>query len=689
MADLDRVLRPSSVALVGVTDHAVMAQTVRSVLDTDVRVHLVNPKHPEVFGRPTVPSLSAVGEPVDAVVSFLAAARTVELAEEAAGLDVGGLIVVAGGFSELGDQGGDLQRRLAAAAAEGGMAVVGPNGVGYIDVHRNLELTFLPRFGRRPGGVSVVAHSGALLEAFAAAAHRPGGAGLAKLVSAGNEAVTDVADYVAFLADDADTRVIVLGIEKVRRPKAFVAAVLRAHANGKPVVAMKLGRSERSRELARSHTGTVTQDSWIYDVAFRQLGIATAADVDELVDRVQILEQLPSERWSAVRGLAVLTGTGGFASLSADLAIEESVSVPEVPSLSEWVGTVVPGARVANPLDATGFILGDDSIWDAVVERYLATPELDSWVFLSQFAAWDTRSRRFSDRFAAMAKATEGPVLVSPLAGLAADWVDEYRTDHGVAVGNGLRGTLRGLHAMGAFVRRGDDWGARIAEPVPPRPEPADWVTADGAEILRFDTAMGLLVDAGLTVAPFTVVEDGDPVVWPDGPGPFVVKLADLPHRTEHGAVRLGVAAADLGAAVDDLRTLAHQHGFPARVAIQEQVAGHGEAFLGLQARSELGPAVAFGLGGVFVEVLQRVSGCLAPATTADARRVVEEFADLGVLDGVRGRPPWDRDAVAALIVAAGDLVAAVAGWSGSIDLNPIIVSERGLTVVDVAWFRA
>jgi acetate---CoA ligase (ADP-forming) len=688
---LRRLLRPESVAVVGASESTVASQTVASIVDRDVESFFVNPKRDTVFGRPAHRSLSDIGRSIDAVLSLLPADRTVELAEEAADLDVGGLVLVASGFAEMGDGGAELQRRLAAAADRGGMPVVGPNGVGYIDATRGIELTFLPRFERRVGGVSIVAHSGAMLEAFASCAHRSGGLGLNLLVSAGNEAVTDIADYLDYLVDDPATRIIALGLEKIRRPREFFAAALRARQAGKPVVAMKLGRTARSQAMARSHTGTITGDSWVYEVAFRQAGILRAADVDDLVDRLQFLDQVPNERWSAVRGLAVLTGTGGFASLAADLAPEEGVEVPDVERLSRWIGEVVPGATIANPLDSTGFVVQRPEIWDQVLEVYADAPEFDAFIYLSQFAEWDLRSRRFSDRFATAAARTDKPFFVSPLAGHAARWVDEYRSEHSIGVGNGLRGSLRGLQTMAAFVRGRSDAAVQDPTSAPAVDEPNDgWLESEGATILGFGTAMGLLQAAGVAVAPFELYDGrADRARPPAFRGPYVAKLADVAHRTEHGAVLVELEIDELPAAIGTLRAIAARHGLPDTVAVQRMVHGHGEVFVGLVGRSELGPLVVFGLGGIYVEAMRNVAGRLAPLSEHDARELLDELDSTGVLSGLRGGPAWERVRLEQLLVGMGRLVAGGHSWIGEMDINPLIVTDDGPVAVDAVCFRA
>jgi acyl-CoA synthetase (NDP forming) len=684
------MLRPRSVAVVGASDTAVAARTVSSIVDLDVETFLVNPKYPSVFGQPTVESLAGIGRPVDVVFSLLSAAGTARVAEEAADNGAGGLVVVAAGFAEVGAEGAELQARLSAAAARAGFPVIGPNGVGFIDVVRNLELTSLPRFERRPGGVSVAAHSGALLEAFAACAWRSGGVGMNLMISAGNEAVTDMADYLDYLASDDQTRIIVLALEKIRRPDAFFAAARKARLAGKPVIALKMGRTKRSQAMAHSHTGTIIGDSWVYEVAFRQAGIAVAADVDELVDRVQFLEQLPPEKWCAVRGLAVLTGTGGFASLAADLSIEEHVDVPVVERLDAWIGDVVPGAEVANPLDATGFVVVRPEIWEQVIDTYAAAPEFDSYIYLSQFAPWDLRSRRFSDFFTAAAERTAKPCFVSPLAGHAAEWVDEYRSKQGVAVGNGLRGSFRALNTMAAYVRGRRDAAVQPPGSIPATSRPqSGWIDVQGERMLTFAAGMELLASAGIEVAPYHLLDGDSSELGPPFPAPYVVKLADVAHRSELGAVLRDVASEDLAASVSLLRAQAQRMGLPATVVVQPQIMGHGEAFIGLTGQSELGPLVAFGLGGIFVEVLGRLGGRLAPLTRDDARELLTEFDDLSVIDGVRGQPGWNRAQLEELLLRAGMLIAGGRNWIGTMDVNPLIVTDRGPVAVDVACFAA
>ena len=635
------------------------------------------------FGHQTYPDVRSIGRPVDAVFSAVGAERTVEVVEQAAEIDAGGVITVAGGFAELGDEGASLQQRMVDGARAGNMPVIGPNGIGLVNVRRGLDLTMLPNFGRRVGGLSAATHSGAMIEAMAASAWRAGGVGFNLLVSAGNEAVTDVADYLDYFAGDEHTRVVALAIEKIRRPEAFFAAARRCLEAGKPVIVLKLGRSERAQRMAASHTGTLTGDAWVYDVAFKQAGILLAHDIDELVDRVQFLEQLPSKRWTPVRGLAILTATGGFAQLSSDLAGVEGVDLPEVERLRPFVQENIPGGEVPNPLDITGFAGSIDGLWRKIVTEYEAAPEFDALLFASQHSDWNKRNFLVGE-YAEIGAASDKPFVIAPLAGVGGKWLEDVRGDE-IAVGNGLRGCLRGLHTMGEFMRIRPGSRVRPASDVAAlsRPDAAPIAVPEGF-MLPFAATMDLLASAGIPSAPYHLIPADAAVSATALRRPLrrQARRRRAPHRTQRGTHQ-SREATELDAAVGELRAIAATDGLPPLIAVQPMVAGHGEAFVGIKGDSELGPVVAFGLGGIFVEVMGRVGGRMAPMTTDDAGDLIEEFSDTGVLDGFRGAPRWDRPALADVLVAASRLAAGGGAWIESIDINPLIITADGPVAVD------
>ena len=571
------------------------------------------------------------------------------------------------------------------------MAVIGPNGLGYVNVRHGISLTIASRHKRRPGGISVISHSGAMLSGVAMATWLYDGCGLNVIVSAGNEAVTDLADYVDYLTDDPETTAIGLIIEKIRRPAEFFAAVRRAIEAGKPVVALKLARNERSQRMAASHTAALTGDAWVYDVALRQAGVALAYDPEELVDRLALLDQIPRTRWTPVRKLGVVTMTGGYASLSLDLAAAEGIQVPELDSFAPWIQSTLPGITVPNPLDTTG--LGG-AMWPEIISRYAASDELDSLLVIHPLADEDASGgARVVSEFAKAAAEVAKPAVVANCSGVPGSWAKEYLGDGVLALGRGLRPSLRGLQTLGAFASYRAALAAAAPDavqsagatvPVLPRPTAAPVHEPEG-DMLPFAATMALLAEHGIPVAPYVIVpaEASGPAGGIQFAGPYVVKLADVAHRTEHNAVRLGVTADGIPGAIAELRAIAASDNLASAVAIQPMISATGEALLGVQGESELGPMVVFGLGGIFAEALGKVGGRMAPFDTAQADALIDEFRDVKVMHGFRGRPAWDLDGLADILVAAGKLAAGGRDWIASLDINPLLYGPDGFQAVD------
>lgn len=683
-AALRRTLIPRSIAIVGLSDTSNFKELVIPTLSSDAEVFMVNPRYATVLGLPTVPSLTALDRPIDVVMSFMSAERSTALVEEAAAMDVGGMVLIAGGYAEMDAAGEALQRRIKVAADASEMALMGPNGLGFVNVPHRISLTIAGDHKRRPGGISIISQSGAMLSGIAMAAWFYESCGLNLLISAGNEAVTDLADYIDYLVEDPETTSIGLVIEKIRRPAEFFAAVARATAANKPVVALKLARSERTQRMAASHTGSLTGDAWVYDVALRQAGVDLAYDPEELIDRLALFEQIDRSRWTGIRNLGVVTMTGGFASLSQDLALAEGVNIPALESFDEWVSTSLPGITVPNPLDTTGLGL---ALWPEIVDRYAGSDELDAIMVIHPLAEEDQYAGDILVKeFVRAAGEVHKPAVLVNCSGAPGEWVKQM-TDYSVALGRGLRPTIRGLATLGRFARFQERVSTRpAAAPVPAlrRPAATPIVQPEGL-MLPFDDTMKLLSANGIPVSAYQMVPTGTVAteVRPSFAGPWVAKLADVAHRTEHDAVRLRVTPETLAGVITELRKLAAGDGLSPVVVIQPMVVIDGEALLGIQGTSELGPLVVFGLGGVMVEVLNRVSGRMAPFGLAEAEDLIEEFRDIKLMHGFRGKPPWDLNALAQIILNAGRFASGAADWLGSLDVNPLVWGPDGFQAVD------
>ncbi len=689
LTSLRRLLEPASVAVVGASESLAMSNNaVLPMLEAGIDVRMVNPKREQVYGRACVATLSDLDLPVDAVLSLVNAERSVAAVREAAALGCGGVVVAAAGFGESGEAGLALQAELVAIARSTGTAVIGPNCSGFINATSRVNMFTGGAIAPRAGRLAIVSQSGFLVRsALAAAGRRQLGVSVA--VSSGNEAVCDLADYVDYLAADPSTAVMCLIVEKVRDPVRFFEAVRHARAQKTAVIALKLGRTETGRSIITSHTGAIADAAWVYDVAFREAGVLSATDIDDLIDRAQLFEQLPREAWTPLRRAALITSSGGVCALATDLAAASDVDLPSLPEVADWVRQTIPGAETVNPLDMTGFVVTDQDVLAELFTRYATASGIDllalCWWVGEGDAAW---GRVLLEPFAAVEGATRTPLAVTSLDATAVGaWIEEWK-QRGLAVTAGLSSLFRAMSAMTQFVTyraapeapasaRARPAGASLANPISKTP---------AGELVSFAVAMGLLSDAGIPTAPYRIIdaEDDAATLTTSSLGEqLVVKLADVPHRTELGAVLSGVSAAELPEAVRRLRKIAAEANLPASVVVQPQVAGIGEAFIGLQLNTDLGSLVVLGKGGILVETSRDLAGRLLPLSRGAAESLVASVAGDAVMAAIRGQLRWPVDALVAALLAADQLAYRLAGHASSVDLNPLIVTPTGVVAVD------
>jgi acyl-CoA synthetase (NDP forming) len=690
-SNLARLLSPETVAVVGANEALGMSNNaVIPMIEAGRQVALVNPRRDSLYGQSVFPDLTAVGEPIDAVLSLVNSERSISVLEEAAAMGCGGVIIAAAGFVEADDEGAALQRRLEQIAETTGVAVIGPNCAGIRNVPLGANLFTggrldLPVAGTDTvGGVSIVSQSGFLVRsAFAAARERA--LGVSIVVSSGNEAVCDLADHVVALTADPNTSVICLVIETVRRPREFFEAVAAARESGKPVIAVKLGRSDRAREIMQSHTGAIADESWVYDVAFREHGVLAARDIDDLLDRAQLFVQLPRIRHRRIDRIGMISTSGGVAAIATDIAADVGAPLPPLTELEDWVRERVPGDTI-NPLDLTGFVMTKADLMQEVFEKYASSVEalVLGWWTGDADEGW---SKMLLEPFASVAERSDVPFIVSPVESTGVgDWVSEWRP-RDLVFTRGIESTYRSIDAMTQFVSA--EIRPAVESSAVEQSTAPDFVQSDAGPIVPFAAAMEMLVFAGIAVAPYVVLDEGevepsvvnraDVAALGDS---LVVKLADVPHRTELDAVRVGVAPSELVGAVTELRSIAHKNAVPETVVVQAMVAGHSEAFAGLQCGTKLGPVALLGVGGVLVEVSNRVAGRFLPIDDATAIDLANEV--VAPVSELRGQRDWPQDRLAGVVRSLDLLWARNASWLDAADINPLIVSEDGVVAVDV-----
>lgn len=687
-AALGRFLSPSSVAIVGASERSRISNTaVANLLGGPAELHLVNPGSPELYGRPTIPSLEDLDGPVDAVLSLVGAARVPEVVRQAARRGCGGVVVVASGFAEAGPEGRSLQEQIRTTAIDAGIALCGPNCTGFVNATTGVSLFTGTAVRNRPGRIAIVSQSGFLMRSAMVAA-RERNLGLSMALSCGNEAAVGLADYLHFLAEDPATGVICTIIEKVRDADRFFAAAEACRRAGKPLVALKLGRSPRAREIVRSHTGALTDDSWVYDIGLERAGAVGARDIDDLLDSASVLTQLPRSAWGPIRRAAVVSSSGGVAAVASDMVTDEGLALPSLDHLLDAVRRRVPGAPLANPLDLTGFALGDDTAVSELLDLFAGAEEVDVVVVCWWLGDDDEeRAELLMGPARGVASARRCPIV---LATVEHSRIGEWTSKHDgseLVFGRGLRATARALLAVDRYIALSD----RLAPPEPvavePLPLPGRPVEGAAGPMLSFADCMRLLSNSGVPVAPWTTLEATDEVdqgLLASWGGDLVAKLADVPHRGAIDAVELGLAPRELPAVLSRLRSLAAIERVPETVALQRLEEGGTEVFVGIRSETDLGPILVIGIGGAEVESSRRIVGRLLPLDEG----IVGDM--LGELSAAHPRDidltSLDTAALRTLVLSTARLGQRARRWLESLDLNPVICRSDGVVAVDALF---
>ncbi|HDQ72780.1 MAG TPA: CoA-binding protein [Chloroflexi bacterium] len=705
--DLSPLLNPRAIAVVGASERPGSAGQLvlgnLKHLGYPGPVYAVHPRHEQVLGFPCYPDMASLPGPVDVAAVLLRAEKVLPALREAVEAGVRAAWVLASGFAEADEAGERRQAELARFAEQTGLLVCGPNCIGVANLlDRAAAYSVALSPATRAGTVSAVMQSGAVCLGIANAARF----GFRYLISSGNEAVLDSADYIGYLAQDPHTHVIVAFLEGIRSPQKFVAAAWAAAEAGKPIIAVKVGRSEVARRTVQAHTGSLAGSDAVVDAVFRRLGVVRLDTLDELVETAVLFDacSLP-----AGDGVGLLSLSGGQIGLIADLAQELDLDFPHLSEHSKQALSEIlpPYSPIANPLDAWGS--GDlEESYPACVEVVARDENIDL-LAVSRDTPTGVAEREVEQSLAVAraavdaARQTGKPVAVfsNVSAGFQPD-VQALLDAGGVPYLQGTSETLRALQAFvdyAGFRRRMGR--ARDVGPTSDGPSPADldaWRdrlrhvegTLSEVEGRRLLAAYGI-PGPREAVAPSAEAA----VAAADGIGyPVVLKILspDIQHKTEIGGVRVGLG--DAGAvrcAFQQVTAAAREHHPTARiegVLVQEMVSGDDavEVILGIMRDPSFGPVVLFGSGGILVELVQDSNLRLPPLSRREARAMIEETRGAWLLQGFRGRPPADVDALLDSLVRLSQLAADLGDLVAALDINPLMVlpAGQGVRAVDV-----
>ena len=699
---LDRLIRPASVAIVGASERtgASSGFVIRNLLERGYAGRIV-PVHrtaATIFGLQAVPSLADMDSTPDAVLIGLPAEAVAGVLEEAASLGVKAAVVLASGFAETGAEGRARQEIIREIALRHGMAVCGPNCLGLFENRSGLALYSSRLAPIRQGSVAVLSHSGALGIALA----HSGRIGVSLLVSAGNAAITDMPDYLRYLAHDDATRVALLVIEKIDDPAAFAEAVAAMHGVGKRVIVLRAGRSERGAVASAAHTGALAGSDAAFLAFFERIGVIAAEDIATALEIAALMSSRAASLavGRAGQGVALLGVSGGGMAHVTDIADAIGMDVPALaPATVQALRAILPAyATPQNPLDLTGIVFGQPAIYGAALAALAEDPSIGAIAAvqdvpsgLDQDGAAEYEG--IAHAIATFAGSAAIPCIVlSNLPRVHADF------EHALEVADVpvLLGTRAGLLALKALLTPPQIAATPVAPSVATLPH---WVERIGAGPLTEREAKLFLAEHGLptTREGLATTADEAVAIAVDLGFPVVLKIesADIGHKTEAGGVRLGLAdEAAVRLAFAEIVETVRARAARARIAgvlVQEMIQGGVEAIVGIVRHETFGPVIVVGTGGVLVELVRDSSVGILPLDEAGARELLSRTRLRSLLQGWRGAPPCDVDALISLMVRVAGIAFAYRDVVSAMDLNPVVVlpQGRGVRILDALVLRA
>jgi len=716
---LERLFYPRGVAVIGSASEGKLGyELIRQMRDGGYgqasghgRLFAVNPKAEGALGAPGFDAVARIGLPVDLAVIASPPSTVPAVLTDCGEAGVAAAAIITAGFSEIGND--EAEREVAEAARRAGVRFVGPNCAGIVNTAHRLY----PSLETRPpaGQAAVVAQSGAIGGMVLAWAKQYG-LGISKFVSYGNGADLNEIDLLAYLADDPETDVIALYIESVADGRRFMEAVRTCTSRGdspKPVVAIKAGRTAAGQRATLSHTGSMAGSDRVYGAALRQAGALRVESVEEMFDFCKAYVSVPSGIGDRV---AIVTNSGGPGVLAADRGEEVGLNVAQPsPAVQEELTEFLPGhCALENPIDLTVEGTGD---WyrrallavlreyDAALAINVATPYLDSMALARGVAdAAEEAASAFDEEKGVVAAFLPEEIVAESVAYLERRGVPNFATGERAVAAlslvsqydpagvDGSKGFSPSLDdpAPERARHRSEGFSPSLDDPTLERKRDGsgDFSPLPDAPILEPE-AMAWLEENGIPVPSFRFAETTEETVRAcrELGYPVAVKIVSpqILHKSDVGGVLLGVKGdEEARRAFAELEEVGAGRDFRG-VVIYPMVDGAQEVLLGLSRDPQFGPVVAFGLGGIYTEVWQDVALRVAPIGQDEAREMVAEITSYPLLEGVRGEPRRDLDALAEVLARFSQLPFEYPGLQ-ELDLNPVFLFEEGegLLVGDV-----
>lgn len=678
------LLEAKSIAIVGASDRAGWPSAIQANLQEfgfTGPVYPINPKRDEVWGIRCYPDFASLPEPADLALVIIPGAAVLNVLEEGTAHGLKSALVFAASIGEGDDPESVARgRALSNLCERTGLRACGPNCMGLVSPH-NKVFAFPNKAicGLPAGNVAAVFQSGGAMMHWASAAGARG-IRFSHMVTSGNEIDLALADYVDYLVDDPRTDTIVLMVEAIRRPEAFMAAAGRALAAGKPIITLKTGRNEASRDSALSHTGAICGDFDAYMAMCDRFGIVNCPTYEALIETVLAFQQ---KRYPAGRRIGFMTISGGVVDILYDQIEQHGAQVPDfAPETKSALAALVnPGMKIRNPLDGGGGAGFGPEQAARVCGLAANDPNIDMVAWTMRLPS-DRPSFRQPDALRAMLAQTRKPIIAFERAPYAPTDDDlAFQRETGIPFLQGLEATVGALDRLGFY-------GERVNGPPAVLPAPAEKrEPLDGAALAARLAVVGVPGPATINVsspeeAATAAADMGFPVA-------LKIRSAAILHKTEAGGVRLHLGSPDAvvraarAMLVSARRTApdADIEGF----AVQEMVSGV-EMLVGCRTDPLYGPILACGAGGTAVELFKDLAFRLLPVTPAIVEDMLAGLKSAPLLDGYRGAPPCDRAALIEAVCAVSALFLDNRSWLRELEINPLTVltQGQGVRAVDI-----
>jgi acetate---CoA ligase (ADP-forming) len=657
------------------------------------RIVPINPSRPEVFGLKAYPSILDVPGEIPLAVIAVNNKAVASVVQEAGEKGVKAGVIFADGFAEGGEAGKQLQQQLTEAAKAAGIKLLGPNCMGFVAVRAKLGIWGgeLPK-NLHAGNIGCIFQSSGMMNLLINAGAKRG-LGFHLCASGGNEIILNAADYLAYEAECPEIDVIATYIEAApKEPQSFAAALDRAVANDKAVLVLRAGRTERAKRNVIAHTGQLAGSAAAWDAFFEQHGAIIVNDLDDLIDTTALFAGAKTRPDKHDGGVGLITISGGDCTLLCDIADQEGVPVPELSPETQqvMVQSLDKPTLLGNPLDVEDLQRIKPEAFDDCLEKFFQEPKIDMvGLRLNLPESLTPSSEKLYRKISGLSLANDKRVFLltrasEPPAEVWYRWLNE--------VGLTFTGDYRkSLRAMGRLRRNERDRAiGRFAAATRVGNAPAPFQFDSG--VLSYGATEKLLGAYGIPLAPAVMAQSSrEASQAADSFGyPCVLKVVstDIPHKTEFGALRIGLENKEgVQKAYDEILTAVKAKKPDANiegVLVQKQIKG-AECLLGISRDDQLGPTLVMGLGGIFVEILADVAIRIPPISAAEARRALENLKGAKIFSGVRGAPPADIDALAEMAARLSWLAYDLGNDIAEMDLNPVVVlpSGQGAFAVD------